>query len=262
MAGTDRRMKDAAMVQAEIVLVKPQMGENIGASARAMLNFGLGNMRIVDPRDGWPNEAATAMASRADEVLQHAALFDSVRDAVSDTHLVFATTARTRDMVKPAVTPREAAERGVAAMQQGQRVAFLFGGERSGLDNDAITLADALIHVPANPAFSSLNLAQAVLLTCYEWRLAAGVGGIGKDDPMNGELPAQHQMVGNLLDLLEESLDEVEMFAKIPEKRESMLRNVRNIFQRASITEQEVSTMFGIVRALTGKRQRTTDPKP
>jgi len=169
MAGTDSTQPMAAGPAPVVVLVRPQMGENIGAAARAMKNFGLADMRLVAPRDGWPNDKAVAMSSRADDILTAATLFDDTEAAVADLHALYATTARRRDMVKPELTPRQAAAEMRARIAAGERVGVLFGAEKAGLDNDDVTLARAIIQVPTNPAFGSINLAQAVLLLGYEW---------------------------------------------------------------------------------------------
>ena len=160
------------MTQPAFVLVRPQMGENIGAAARAMWNFGLDQMRIVAPRDGWPNPKAVAMASGAGRLLDEAQLHGDLADAIADRTFVFATTARSRDLTKPVFSPEEAMAETARRMAVGERVAVLFGPERSGLENDDIAKANALISVPVNPEFPSLNLAQCVLLTGYEWRRA------------------------------------------------------------------------------------------
>ncbi len=156
-----------------IVLVEPQLGENVGAAARAMLNCGLSDLRVVRPRDGWPSAQARAMASGADAVLDAARLYDTAAEAVADLRCVFATTARRRDMVKPEMTPAGAAAEVRRREAAGERCGFLFGRERIGLTNDEVVLADAILTVPLNPAFTSLNLGQAVLLTAWEWRRAA-----------------------------------------------------------------------------------------
>ena len=152
------------------ILVRPQMGENIGAAARAMLNFGLERMRIVDPRDGWPNPKAVAMASGAGRVLDRAGLFQDIPAAIADCDFVFATTARSRELVKPVVTPERAMEMTRAMVAEGRRVGFLFGPERAGLENEDVAPANAIVTVPVNPEFPSLNLAQCALLLGYEWR--------------------------------------------------------------------------------------------
>ena len=259
MAGTDRRFKDLALPQPAIILVRPQMGENIGAAARAMLNFGLGEMRLVAPRDGWPSESARAMASRADEVLENARLFETTEDAIADLHHVYATTARGREMEKPVVTPRETAETGVGQVRTGERVGILFGGERAGLDNDDVALARAVVQVTTNPAFSSLNLAQAVLLVSYEWRLAALAAGEATQpapaaEGEAGPVANAGQMTA-FLDFLAGELDQSGFFHRIADKRPTMLRNIRAMFHRADLREQEVRTLFGVVRSLSGHRQ-------
>lgn len=264
MAGTDRRFRDSALPQPAIILVRPQMGENIGAAARAMLNFGLGEMRLVAPRDGWPSESARAMASRADEVLEHARLFETTEEAIADLHHVYATTARGREMAKPVVTPREAADTGVGRVRAGERVGILFGGERAGLDNDDVALARAVVQVTANPAFSSLNLAQAVLLVSYEWRLAALAAGEATTMPPAPEEAgpvAEAAQMAAFLDFLSAELDAAGFFHRIADKRPTMLRNIRAMFHRADLREQEVRTLFGVVRSLSGHRQGTRGAK-
>ena len=164
MAGTDKSRSADREGGPVVILVEPQLGENIGACARAMLNCGLTEMRIVNPRDGWPNEKAVANASGADSVLDRAALFDTVADAIADLQRVYATTARRRDMLKPVMTPRAAAREIVAEGKRGERTGVLFGAERKGLHNDDVVLAHTIIEAPLNPAFASLNLAMAVLL--------------------------------------------------------------------------------------------------
>ncbi len=260
MAGTDSRMQDAELAQPAIILVRPQMGQNIGAAARAMLNFGLGEMRLVAPRDGWPNEAARAMASRADEVLDNAKLYDRTEDAIADLNVVYATTARGRELSKPVTTPRLASEKAVEQVSRGASVGLMFGGERAGLDNDDVALATEIINVPTNPAFSSLNLAQAVLLCAYEWRQAAlGQQAIPpafdeKDKPVAAE------QLTIFLDFLISELDRSGMFRLIEDKRPTMLRNLRAMFHRADLRDHEVRTLFGMIRSLSGHRQGTRKP--
>lgn len=246
MAGTDRT-RTAITGGPTVILVRPQLGENIGAAARAMLNFGLERMRIVAPRDGWPNDKARAMASRADAVLDNARVFASTEEAVADCHVVLASSARRRDMVQPVLTPRRAAETARAAIEGGQRIGILFGGERAGLDNEDVARASALIHVPTNPAFGSLNLAQAVLLIAYEW-FQIGAGAPGERLPSESP-PATAAELANFMARLEQGLDDGG-FLKPPEKRPTMMRNIRNIFQRGRPTDQEVRTLHGILSAL------------
>lgn len=260
MAGTNRTMRDETIPQPAIILVKPQMGENIGAAARAMLNFGLGDMRIVAPRDGWPNEAARAMASRADEVLDHARLFDTTEEAIADLNLVYATTARGRELSKPVLRPRAMAEQGTAAIGAGQKVGILFGGERAGLDNDDVALARAVVQVPANPAFSSLNLAQAVLLCSYEWRLASLESANSAADFDAASAPVAAAQMTAFNEFLTDELDRSGFFNLIQDKRPTMLRNIRAMFHRAELRDHEVRTLFGVVRSLSGHRQGTRKP--
>jgi tRNA/rRNA methyltransferase len=243
MAGTDKS-RQAVTGGPAVILVRPQLAENIGACARAMLNFGLDEMRLVAPRDGWPQDKARAMASRADAVLDAAALYDTTDAAVADLHFVLATTARPRDMVKPVLSPREAAGRAREALAAGERVGVLFGAERAGLDNDDVVRAHAIVQVSANPAFASLNLAQAVLLFGYEWFAAAAA------PPAPAAAPrATAEELGNFFRRLEAALDEAG-FLHPPEKRPTMVRNIRNLFQRADLSQNEVSTLHGIVSAL------------
>lgn len=236
-----------------IILVQPQMGENIGACARAMLNCGLTELRLVRPRDGWPNEKAQANASGADLVLENARLYDSTAAAVADLHVVYATTVRTRDMIQQFVTPRVAAEELRTRYAAGHKVGVLFGPERTGLVNDDLTLASTLITVPLNPSFSSLNLAQAVLLIGYEW---FQTGEVPPDRILHtGQTrPATKAELLNFLEHVEGELDRTGFFTT-PEKRPSMVRTIRNAFERMQMTEQEVRTFHGILASLTGRRK-------
>lgn len=234
----------------EIILVHPQIGENIGATARAMLNCGLVNLRLVKPREDWPNKKAITSSSGATAVLDGARLYDTTQDAVADLNLLYAATARPRDLVKPVIIPRCAAAEMRAASVLGQKMGILFGAERSGLDNDNITLADAIIEVPVNPKFSSLNLSQAVLICAYEWHLA-GVEECDKA-PLRGRPSAIHATkrdMAGLFEHLEAELDQ-SGFLYPPEKRPAMVRNIRNLFARADLTEQEVRTLRGVIAAL------------
>lgn len=244
MAGTDRsRSADWSQDGPVFVLVRPQMGENIGATARAMWNFGLRRMRLVAPRDGWPNPAAVAMASGAGGLLDDAQLFASTADAVADCATVYATTARPREMTKRVLTPEAAMAEARGLIAAAGRVAVLFGPERAGLGNDDVVLADAIVTVPVNPAFASLNLAQCALLMAYEW--------LRQGESVSVEAPerAASGDVGRLLDHLTGELDKAGFF--FPEhKRAAMLANLHNLFRRAPLTDQEVRTLRGVVRAL------------
>lgn len=257
MAGTDKTRSPAASVREgggpAIILVEPQLGENIGAAARAMLNCGLTDLRLVRPRDGWPNDAAVAAASGADPVLERARLYDTTAGAVADLQHVYATTARGRDMNKVVVTPRRAAADIRACGARGGACGVLFGPERSGLTNDDLTLADTLLIAGLNPAFRSLNLAQAVLLIGYEWHVA-GQGGPDRRLVKAGAQPATKDELLNFFAHLEEELDACG-FLRVREKRPVMVRNIRNMFQRAGLMDHEVRTLHGIVAGLSGRRR-------
>lgn len=230
-----------------IVLVEPQLGENIGAAARAMLNFSLGDLRLVRPRDGWPNPAAIATASGADFVIERARVFDSVADAVADRHYVLAATARPREMLLPVLSPREAAGEIAARLARGEEAAILFGGERAGLANDDVARADAIVSIPVNPAFASLNLAQAVLVTAYEWAAFAGLHAFAA--PAALAETASRKDVDGLADQLVAALDAADYFFP-PDKRPVMERNLRVLLARIGLTESEARTMRGVVKSL------------
>ncbi len=233
-----------------IILVGPQLGENIGTAARAMLNCGLTDLRLVAPRDGWPNPQAWAPAVGAHGVLEQARVFPTLTTAVADLRRVYATSARHRDMVKPVLTPRQAAAEIHAKSVQGERSGILFGPERTGLSNDEVVLAHRLVEVPLNPDFSSLNLAQAVLILAYEWWQARPAS----ESPAqpSGVLLATHAELTGFYAHLERALDATGFF-KTPELRPSMVRNLRNLFLRADLTEQEVRTLHGVLTALCGR---------
>ena len=252
MAGTDRT-RDARLGGPAVVLVEPQLGENIGMAARAMLNCGLTELRLVRPRDGWPSAPAQAAAAGADAVLDGTRLYDTTAEAVADLGRVYAATARPRDMVKPVVTPRRAAAEMRAALAGGTAVGLLFGPERSGLVNDDLALADCLLAVPLNPSFASLNLAMAVLLVGYEWFQAADETPPRRLET-GGQPPAAKAELVNFFERLEAALDETG-FLHPPEKRPGMLRNLRNLFQRLDPTDQDLRTLHGIISALRSGRQ-------
>ena len=256
MAGTDKG-RPAVTGGPSVVLVEPQLGENIGMVARAMLNCGLTKLILVRPRDGWPNPAAEAAAAGAVAVLEQAVLQESTPAAVAGCQRVYAATARPRGMVKPVLTPREAARDMRAAEGDGAEVALLFGPERSGLTNDDLVLADRVIAVPLNPAFASLNLAQAVLIVGYEWFQAAHAA--SDEAPARGlGLPAERAELLNFLARLERALDAGQFFTP-PEKRAVMSRNLRNIFLRGDLTDAELRTLHGVVSALLKARADAVD---
>ena len=239
------------MIPPCFVLVRPQMGENIGATARAMLNFGLDRMRLVAPRDGWPNSKAVAMASGAGRVLDNAGLFADLPSAIADCDFVFATTARGRELVKPIVTPERAMEMTRAMVAEGKRVAILFGPERAGLENDDVALANAIITVPVNPDFPSLNLAQCALLTGYEWRrqtetVLPEVMGLARTEF------ATRLEVEKLGDHYEQRLDDAGFFYPA-EKADGMRQNLRNMWARLGLTRAEVQTFHGMLRQIAWK---------
>lgn len=238
--------------QPSIILVRPQLGQNIGMAARAMANFGLGDLRIVAPREGWPNEWAIKAASGADWVLEDARLFDTVAEAAAGIHYLVATTARLRDMLKPVVTAEAAATAMRAKSAQGLRCGILFGPERSGLENDDVTLAQAVLRIPVDARFTSINLAQAVLLAGYEWFKAADVTPPEFFDPGNTWPASNAELVG-LFEHLERELD-VAGFLFPPEKRPAMARNLRNIFMRAGLMEADVRALRGVVTSLATAR--------
>jgi len=243
--------KAQGMIAPVFILVRPQMGENIGAAARAMLNFGLERMRIVAPRDGWPNPKANAMASGAGRVLDQAGLFGDVAKAVADCDFVFATTARPRELVKPVVTPERAMEMVRAMGAEGKRVGILFGPERAGLENEDVALANAIVTVPVNPDFASLNLGQSALLLAYEWgrqkaEVPAEVMAMGRTDF------ATREEVARLGDHFEERLDTAGFFFP-PTKAAGMRLNLRNMWARLGLTRAEVQTFHGMLRQIAYK---------
>jgi len=256
MAGTDsRKRQQAGSIGPAVILVNPQLGENIGTAARAMLNCGLTDLRLVAPRDAWPNDKAIAAASGADRVLGEAKLYGTTAQAIADLNVVFATTARERYMVKPIATPRAAAQALRAKTAAGLRCGLLFGAERMGLVNDDLALAEMLIRIPLNPGFSSLNLAQAVLLVSYEWFTAVDTTP-PHEDRYGDSPPADKEKLLNFFLMLEHELDECG-FLRVPDKRPSMVRNIRNMFQRSGLSEQELRTLHGMVACLTEWRAGT-----
>jgi tRNA/rRNA methyltransferase len=243
------------------VLVRPQMGENIGAACRAMWNFGLDRMRLVAPRDGWPNPKAAAMASGAGRVIDRAMVTETTAEAVADLEYIYATTARPREMTKTVFTPEAAMADALSRIREGRKVGVLFGPERTGLENEDVVRAQAIISVPANPAFPSLNLAQCVLLTAYEWRRQASEPAGEVFHTGRSEL-ASREGVERVIAHLERELETAGFFFP-PEKGPSMRANLRNLFSRAPLTDQDVRTLHGVVRALAeGPRRRGREERP
>ena len=237
-----------------VVLVEPQLGENIGAAARAMLNFGVTELRLVRPHQPWPNKRAKALGSGADQVLDNAQVFATTAEAVGDLTRLYATTARHREMLKPVATPRHAAAEMRGFVAAGERVGILFGGERVGLQRDDVVLAHTIVTVPTNPRFYSLNLAQAVLLLSYEYAMAGEAEPAREVFDMGRTRPANRGELIGLFEHLEAELDEAGFFANIKEKREAILHNIRNSLQRGPLLEQDVRTLRGVIKAIAGKR--------
>ena len=230
------------------IFVNPQMGENIGASARGMWNFGLERMRIVAPRDGWPNQKAVAMASGAGRLLDEALIFPTFTDAIADQHFIFATTARPRDLLKPIYSPEEAIKLAFSKISRGQNVGFAFGPERSGLENSDIVKANAIVSVPVNAKFPSLNLAQCALLLAYEWMLKSS--NLDNDKQILEQSGMVDVMkVEKLSQYFEDALEKADFF--YPEdKAESMKINFRNMWSRMPLTNSDVQIFYGMLRQL------------
>ncbi len=250
--GRASKGRDVAAVTPAVILVRPQLGENIGMAARAMLNCGLSTLRLVSPRDGWPNERAQRAASGADIVLEKAEVFDSVGEAVADLERVIATTARNRELTQRILTPRHAAAEMRGWIGQGQGVGIMFGPERTGLENDDMVHADTALSIPLNPQFSSLNIAQAVLLVAYEWSAAGDTTPVVRMAE-HATRPATKEEMQNLFDHLERALDQ-SGFLRNKEMRPSMVLNLRALLQRAEMTEQEARTFHGVIKFLSKKQ--------
>ncbi|REJ86283.1 MAG: RNA methyltransferase [Acidobacteria bacterium] len=243
-----------------VVLVRPQLGENVGACARAMWNCGLDDLRLVEPRDGWPNPRALAAATGAAWVIERARVFPSLAAATADCALIVATSARRREMTKDGLTPRQAASllHAAASRRPPERGALVFGCERTGLDNDDVALASHLVQVPLNPQFNSLNLAQAVLLLAWEWyRDEAEAVGVAEHrqglDQRSAELASGGEME-NFFEHLEQELDRARFF-RVAEKRAGMVRSIRALLRRAQPARDELRVLHGVVSALVGRRK-------
>ncbi|NEK13846.1 RNA methyltransferase [Rhizobium leguminosarum] len=248
MAGTNSERQLLAEGPA-IILVEPQMGENIGMVARAMANFGLAELRLVNPRDGWPNEKALATASKADHVIEATKVYDTLEQAVADLNFVYATTARERDGYKPVRSPVIAAETLRARFRAGEGTGILFGRERWGLTNEEVALADEIVTFPVNPAFASLNIAQAVLLMSYEW-MKSGMEDLGAVPfQAMGQTPSTKDQLFGLFDQLEEALDARGYFHPAG-KKPKMVDNLRAVLSRRAFTEQEISVLRGVIASL------------
>jgi len=249
----DRLLADGPAV----ILVEPQLGENIGTAARAMANFGLGDLRIVNPRDGWPNESARRAASRADHVFDRIRVFDTVEAAIADLGYVVATTARPREIVKTVRGPASAAGVLRGHARRGVGTGVLFGRERVGLFNEEISLADEIVTLPVDPRFASLNIAQAVLIIGYEWRrggLASEEEGLRFQTPDPSRPATKEELIG-LFEHLEGALDAVTFF-RPPEKKPVVVQTLRAILSKAAFTEQDIRTLRGVVAALENRPTR------
>jgi tRNA/rRNA methyltransferase len=252
-AGTDKTKRWIEAPAPIVVLVEPQLGENIGAAARVMANFGLSRLRLVKPRQGWPNDKARIMASGADRVLDAAALYATLGEAIADCTFVLATTARGHDQAKPVIGADAAAAEMAPRVKAGESVALLFGRERTGLENDEVALADRIVTLPVNPAFASLNLAQAVAVVAYEWFKTLSGGELPFATPAKSPPAAKQQLEAFLADL-ERELDKVEFF-RPEEKRATMVINLRNIFTRMAPTQQDIRTLHGVFMAIAQGRK-------
>jgi len=252
-AGTDKTRNWVAEPAPVVILVESQLGENIGAAARAMANFGLSQLRLVKPQQGWPNDRARVMASGADRILEQAELFDTLADAIADCNYVVAATARSHDQAKPVIGADEAARLAAPRIAAGERVALVFGRERNGLENDEVGLADAILTLPVNPAFASLNLAQAIVIAGYEWYKLQSGGALPFAAPDKSPPAPKEQLIAFFNDL-ENELERIEYF-RPHEKRGTMTVNMRNIFTRMQPTQQDIRTLHGIVMALVEGRK-------
>jgi tRNA/rRNA methyltransferase len=252
-AGTDKTKNWVEIAGPVVVLVEPQLGENIGAAARVMANFGLSRLRLVAPRQAWPNPKASMMAAGADRVLDAAQLFDTAAAAIADCAFVLATTARAHDQAKPVVGPEAAARELAPRVAAGETVAIMFGRERIGLLNEEVALADRIVTFPVNPAFASLNLAQAVTIMGYEWFKLAANGALPFVMPRKSGSAPKEQLEAFFAGV-EQELERVE-FLRPAEKRDTMLINLRNIFTRMQPTQQDIQTLHGVITAIAEGRK-------
>src|SRR5437763_2037114 len=252
-AGTDKTKRWVERPGPCVILVEPQLADNIGAAARAMANFGLSRLRLVNPREGWPAERAWVMASGAHRILDDVKIYDSVEAAIADLTYVFATTARAHDQAKPVVDAAAAAQLASAKIAANESVGLMFGRERNGLENQEVALADSIITLPVNPSFASLNLAQAVVVIAYEWFKLASGGELPFDMPRKSEAAPRQQLLGFFANL-ERELEKVEFF-RPPDKRETMQINLRNIFSRMQPTQQDIQTLSGVIMAIAQGRK-------
>lgn len=245
-----------------IILAKPQLGNNIGATARVMANFGVYKLRVVNPRSGWLNSETYSSSSGASAIIDNAGIFDEVKDSITDLDIVYATTARRRDLIKEVLSPRSAAHDMRENIKQGKRIGILFGGEKSGLSNEELTYADKIITAPVNPEFASLNLAQAVCVTVYEYYFSGDVKALGRvTESDRGRLEglakdktknANKEEYIHFLEFLEKTLTDKGFFSA-PEKKSIMLNNIRSMFQRQNLTQKDIKILFGIFKQILNK---------
>jgi len=252
-SGTDKTKRWIAAPGPIVILVEPQLGDNIGATARAMANFGLSRLRLIKPRDGWPNPRAYVAASGADRILDEAVLYDTVKAAIADCTFVLATTARAHDQAKPVIGPPEAARAMAPRVAAGEAVGVLFGRERYGLENTEVALTDGIVTFPVNPAFASLNLAQAVLVIAYEWFKLATGGALPFAMPQKSDSATKEQLLA-FFENVERELDKVEFF-RPAEKHQTMMINLRNIFHRMQPTRQDIQTLSGVIMSIAEGRK-------
>ncbi|WDR05449.1 RNA methyltransferase [Devosia rhodophyticola] len=254
MAGTDSSKDFIQRPSPAVILCEPQLGENIGTAARAMANFGLWDLRLVRPRDGWPNEKAVNAASRADHVIERVRVFETLEAAIADLTMVYATTARPRDLQKPVFGPEEAGRHLVGHIESGAGAGLLFGRERWGLLNEEVALADAIVTLPVEAAFASLNIAQAVLILAYEWRRQTELGRQLPFADVLADVAPREELTG-LFGHLEDALERSGFFTS-PEKRPTVVNNLRTLLTRGQFSSQEVRTLRGVISSLDRKHQR------
>lgn len=245
MAGTNSE-RELLEEGPAIILVEPQLGENIGMVARAMANFGLAELRLVNPRDGWPSEKAQAAAAKADHVIERTRVFATLEEALTDLNFVYATTARQRDGFKPVRSPVTAAQTLRLRFTRGERTGILFGRERWGLTNEEVALADEIVTFPVNPAFASLNIAQAVLLMSYEWMKSGMADLAATPFEAADQKPATKGQLFGFFEQIEEALDARNYFHP-PTKVPKMIDNLRAVLSRPGFTEPEISVLRGVV---------------
>ncbi|MBQ3695823.1 MAG: RNA methyltransferase [Alphaproteobacteria bacterium] len=241
-----------------IILVRPQLAENVGMVARAMMNCGLSKLRLVCPRENWLGKRAVSASSGAAVVLEQAKVYDSLNEALSDINVAFATTARVRDMIKRLIGPIIATQKTSAYLQKGEKVAWVFGPERTGLENSDLSLSDALVQIPLNPAHSSLNLSQAVLIMGYHWWTRSFKD---QETLSTGQsIAATKQQLGLFLNHMDEVLEEKGYYT-FKEKKERMRRNLHNIFERNGLTDSELRTLYNVLDILCPKKKKTLAKK-